>query len=294
MYIETTPNYETDVYANLIVQYKSVLIERSKIIDELDKMKILTDNKIYLRNTSTTIFKDNEAKKYKYKIPYQKSQGKYVKLTQDEYKKKRYVWEKGCELLSYLEELDYIIKKIETTISKNILVPHNQPSLQQIKKDTIQQTLQMAELTKTHSMDNYQSPYQKHVCHTNGASFASRAELLIYEEAIRCGLQVLYEYKFLDTNKHIYLRPDFYGIRGNLPYVIEFFGIMDNIEYRENTLKKIQNYTECGFSFNKNLIAFSTKTQIFMNMKTVHTILKDFSVYGITPDAVVSLDSIAS
>ena len=55
MYIETTPNYETDVYANLIVQYKSVLIERSKIIDELDKMKILTDNKIYLRNTSTTI-----------------------------------------------------------------------------------------------------------------------------------------------------------------------------------------------------------------------------------------------
>lgn len=294
MYLENQNNQDSDVYANLIVKYKRALIRYNDQLIKLYNAREVLEDKIYLRYTSTKKKISGTEKSFKYRNAYKKNEDKYVKLSPEKYNEKRPMWEKACEIKCEIEQLEYIIQKLEECFRRNILTPPGQPSLEEIRQSMQCQNRHMQELVKEHERDNYRGYFEKGNVHASGKVFASRAELLIYEEIKNCGLQVIYEYNFVDEKYHVVHRPDFYGFRGNMPYIIEFFGMMETREYRESALGKIKKYAECGFAFEKNMIAFSTKQSNIINMKTVHTVLKNFSVYGIIPENIVEIDVIAS
>lgn len=59
--------------------------------------------------------------------------------------------------------------------------------------------------------------------------------------------------------------------------------MMNIKEYREKALKKVTDYKECGFELGKNFIALCSEKNGDINMKTIHTVLKNFCVYGSLP-----------
>ncbi len=291
MFLEEIKKYKGDIYAYYLTRYLSALIEYNELLSAVEKT---TMNEIFIHHTSFSKQTKKGDKKYEYVIPFEQHDGDAKKISRKQYEDRRPTWENYFAIKNRIEELECVINRIEKALRRNILTPPGQPSLEEIRQSMQCQNRHMQELTKEHERDNYRGYFEKGNVHASGKVFASRAELLIYEEIKNCGLQVIYEYNFVDEKYHVVHRPDFYGFRGNMPYIIEFFGMMETREYRESALGKIKKYAECGFTFEKNMIAFSTKQSNIINMKTVHTVLKNFSVYGIIPENIVEIDVIAS
>ena len=282
-----------DVYADFILKYISAIIELSKYAEDFVVAKDEMERKILLLDTNISRPLSAGTKTYTYKYAYTKnSGGACVRMTNKQYAGRRKKWEMSLSIYMHCNQLEIIINNIEKNLENYIQTPKSQPTLAQIKQLTIKQTQLMKNLYEQHKLTNprEKSPYIHNCMHEDGTQLISRAELLIYECIKKCGLQAIYEYLYTHEKTKTTLRPDFYGYRHTKPFIIEFFGMMNQHDYKERVMKKIIDYKNCGFVLGENLIAFCTEKNGDINMKTIHTVLKNFSVYGSIPKNMLYVD----
>lgn len=98
-----------------------------------------------------------------------------------------------------------------------------------------------------------------------GERVRSKTELIIADTLKSFNIPYRYEFPYrLQTNKYIY--PDFTVLNKNSrqEYIIEHFGMMDNLNYAINAMEKIKLYTELGFyPGEKFLFTFETQANHF-------------------------------
>lgn len=90
---------------------------------------------------------------------------------------------------------------------------------------------------------------------TKGERVRSKSEILIADTLNRLGVPYRYEYPFKLKNG-ITVYPDFLclNVRSRQEYYWEHFGMMDNSEYAEKTVHKLQDYSENNLISGLNLI----------------------------------------
>ena len=95
---------------------------------------------------------------------------------------------------------------------------------------------------------------------SKGERVRSKSEVIIADTLTRLGIP--YRYEFPIRLKIYTVYPDFYclNLRTRQEFIWEHFGMMDDLEYAQNAVSKIQNYQKNGYFPGKNLITtFETK-----------------------------------
>lgn len=96
---------------------------------------------------------------------------------------------------------------------------------------------------------------------STGQRVRSKSEVMIADTLTRLGIP--YRYEFPVRLKNYTVHPDFYclNLRTRQEFAWEHFGMMDDPEYAQNAVSKIQDYQKQGYFPGKNLITtFETKT----------------------------------
>lgn len=96
---------------------------------------------------------------------------------------------------------------------------------------------------------------------STGQRVRSKSEVMIADILTRLGIP--YHYEFPIRLKNYTVHPDFYclNLHTRQEFVWEHFGMMDDPEYAQNAVSKIQDYQKNGYFPGKNLITtFETKS----------------------------------
>lgn len=101
----------------------------------------------------------------------------------------------------------------------------------------------------------------------DGLRVRSKSEVIIANTLAHYGIPFRYEFPITlktEAGAYVDFHPDFYclNVRTRKEIIWEHFGMMDDLEYCEKTLKKIQIYEKNGFFAGQNLIfTMETATQ---------------------------------
>ncbi len=113
----------------------------------------------------------------------------------------------------------------------------------------------------------------------NGERVRSKSEKMIADKVKQLGIPYRYDAP-LCLGRNLVLHPDFtvLNVKERKEIYYEHFGMMDNSEYVENALKRIEIYEKSGiFPGDKLLFSWETSTAP-VNMKIVEGMLKKFLV----------------
>lgn len=110
-----------------------------------------------------------------------------------------------------------------------------------------------------------------------GLRVRSKSEILIAEALNRNHIPFRYEFP-VTIKKYGTVYPDFYCLnpRTHKEVIWEHFGLMDNQEYAEKALKKIEDYMESGFSCKKNLCFTMESTNNPLTLKQVNQAIQQY------------------
>ena len=111
----------------------------------------------------------------------------------------------------------------------------------------------------------------------NGERVRSKSEKMIADKLKQLGIPYRYEAP-LKLGRSNILHPDFtvLNVRKRKEYYYEHFGMMDNPEYMENALKRIELYEKKGI-FPGDKLLFSWETMAMpLNMKVVEGMMRKF------------------
>lgn len=113
----------------------------------------------------------------------------------------------------------------------------------------------------------------------NGEYLRSKSELIISEKLNRNNVPYIYEYPFkTETGKTLY--PDFYILnkRTRKSYFYEHFGMMDNEEYVNNAITKIEEYERNGVKLGDKLLVTFETSKKGLNTKRVDEMIKNYFI----------------
>lgn len=110
-----------------------------------------------------------------------------------------------------------------------------------------------------------------------GERVLSKSEKIIADKLYREGVPYLYEYP-LALDGYGTIHPDFKVLnkRNRQEFYWEHFGMMDNAEYYEKAIHKIELYEKNNFVFGKNLLWTHETQSRPINMKAVNNIIYGF------------------
>lgn len=111
----------------------------------------------------------------------------------------------------------------------------------------------------------------------NGERVRSKSEKMIADKMKQLGIPYRYEAP-LRLGRNLELHPDFtiLNVRERKEYYYEHFGMMDNPEYIENVMKRIELYEKNGI-FPGDKLLFSWETMAMpLNMKVVERMMRKF------------------
>ncbi|MCR5796751.1 MAG: hypothetical protein K6G63_02395 [Eubacterium sp.] len=108
----------------------------------------------------------------------------------------------------------------------------------------------------------------------------SKAEIIIANELYQNGIPYKYE-RSLELEKNgqrITFYPDFTAMntRTGDKWIIEHFGMMDDMGYHNSAFDKLNIYEKNGYLVGKNLIIFHETSQIPLNTMTVRDYIREF------------------
>ena len=108
----------------------------------------------------------------------------------------------------------------------------------------------------------------------------SKSELIIADTLNRKGIPYRYEYP-LEMN-NITFHPDFLclNLRTRQEFIWEHFGMMDNAEYLEQTMKKLKLYNENEYFIGRNLIITMESSNIPINTQQLEQIIDAYLAYA--------------
>lgn len=118
-------------------------------------------------------------------------------------------------------------------------------------------------------------------CYTtaNGEKVRSKSEVIIADRLKLQEIPYHYEYmKIIDSEKFWF--PDFKVInkRTGVEYYWEHFGRMDNPEYCEKTMSKLEKYSENGIYMGKNLIVTMETSNHVLNTQYVDEMIRQYLI----------------
>lgn len=110
-----------------------------------------------------------------------------------------------------------------------------------------------------------------------GERVRSKSEVIIANKLHNLGIAYRYEFpiKFM-SGRIVY--PDFYclNVRKRREIVYEHFGMMDDPEYANNTVKKIEEYQRNGYWLGKNFIATFESSRKSINTLEIEELAKQY------------------
>ena len=111
---------------------------------------------------------------------------------------------------------------------------------------------------------------------TGGVRVRSKSELMIAHALERNGVAFRYEMPLVLSGKQV--RPDFVclNLRTRKEYVWEHFGMMDNISYANNNVRKIELYGQNGYVLGKNLIATFESSMVPLSTRVVQQMIDEY------------------
>jgi len=116
----------------------------------------------------------------------------------------------------------------------------------------------------------------------NGEHVRSKSEVMIADRLLLNNIPYRYEETVqLKANyKHLEYHPDFTVLnkRTRQEYLIEHFGKMDNFDYANKAMRKINNYAANGYIQGKNIL-FTFETSLYpLDMNTVDALIKTYLI----------------
>ena len=121
------------------------------------------------------------------------------------------------------------------------------------------------------------SPDAPEIYTERGERVRSKSEKMIADKLHMLGIPYRYEYPiYLSGFGTVY--PDFLLLNRitREEVILEHFGMMDNPDYADKAVRKINRYTQNGFVLGENLLATFETTDTPMDMRVVEKMIKDF------------------
>lgn len=110
-----------------------------------------------------------------------------------------------------------------------------------------------------------------------GEQVRSKSEKIIADKLFAMGIPYRYEYP-LKLKGFGVIYPDFtlLNVSKRKEIYLEHFGMMDNPEYSQNAIVKMETYAKHGIYPGKNLLITFETSQKPLNMKVMESVLKEF------------------
>ncbi|MDO4489400.1 MAG: hypothetical protein Q4B67_09995 [Eubacteriales bacterium] len=203
-------------------------------------------------------------------------------LAQRDYEEKLY--KSAKELLSSVKRLN---SKYHRLIEKDKEI--NNPAIEDIYRSLSNERKELVtpyEPTWESFVEKWQNePYKgkefseecAYIVTDKGLRVRSKSEKMIAEYFDRSG--ILYKYECpLTLNNFGILHPDFTLVSSKFRKIMiwEHFGKMDDSEYANNVLKKIEAYQRNGYFIGGNLIATFESEKVILNTQTIETLAKKY------------------
>lgn len=220
----------------------------------------------------------------------------YYHKTESTQKKGKYILAKDRNLVATLAQKDYdlrflkVINEQKKQISKAIkLLPDIEPAqiysgLSEARK----------KLVKPHALTDEQYVEQWMNIQYEGKTFLddtpvimtergervrSKSEKIIADKLFMLGIPYRYEYP-IKLKGYGMVYPDFtlLNVRTREEIYLEHFGMMDNPEYAQKAIQKIDNYVRNQIYVGKKLLVTFETLQNPLDMKVVEQMLKEFTL----------------
>lgn len=113
-----------------------------------------------------------------------------------------------------------------------------------------------------------------------GVRVRSKSELIIADELDRNQIPYLYEkpLELTDWGKSIVVRPDFtvMNVRNGKVFIYEHLGMMDDLEYVEKNMKKLELYEKNGYLLGVNLLVTHETSSSPLNVKILDSYIENY------------------
>lgn len=218
----------------------------------------------------------------------------YYHRTEPKDTKGKYIKKSDMDLVKELAQKDYDQKivieiKQQLEVINNCLEKYHPEGIERVYKDLHQlrkplvhsvfrsdeeyaQVWRNMDYEKKAFADGYPEYYTD-----AGERVRSKSEIIIANKLLKMGVAYRYEYPIRFISGHI-VHPDFYclNIRTRKEFAWEHFGMMDNQEYANNAIRRIEEYRKNGYWFGKNLIATFETLSRPINVNTVEQTIKQY------------------
>lgn len=225
-------------------------------------------------------------------IQTEKGEPRYYQKTD----RRKYLGSGDCDLIKQLEEKRYYCKLQKAATEKKVQVEKALAMLKKGKDPT--QVFLLLPKKQTHLIEQYHLPVSEKVAWFSektrnsriekyssfltkgGEKVRSKSELIIADKLFDAGVPYSYELATVlgDAIGMMRVSPDFTVLnkRTGKIYYWEHFGMMDNKEYTDETLYKLENYASCGVFPGKNLITTFESSVHPLNTEYIDRVIKEY------------------
>ena len=218
----------------------------------------------------------------------------YYHKTEHEQKKGEYISKKNSKLITSLAQKDYdlrflkdmkeqkskLCKAIQLLSSINFLKVYDELS------ETRKQLVDPHVLTDEEYVEQWLNVRYKGKDFFDGTStlltergeeVRSKSEKILADKFYSSGIPYRYEYP-INLRGYGIVYPDFtlLNVRKKKEIYFEHFGMMDNPEYCQKAIQKLEMYAQNGIHIGKNLLVTFETLQKPLDMKIVEQMLKEF------------------
>lgn len=195
------------------------------------------------------------------------------------------------------EYLEKVVPLLEKTLKKMIILQETleinsiekyYESLCSARKELVVPLFNTTEnIIKQHMQAEYEpgefdEDNQTEFFSMNGERLRSKSELIIADELYKYNVPYRYEMPLIlnDRGREITIRPDFTIInRSNgKKYIYEHLGMMDNPDYVEKNMRKLDLYEKNGFLLGKNLIITRETSDVPLIISVVKKYIENYFI----------------
>lgn len=197
-------------------------------------------------------------------------------------------------LVHSLAQKDYdkkLIKEVEKQIEmldlclnkyKSMAIEEIYENLHELRKPLIRPVILPIEQyiqkwnTITYAKKEIVNDYGKFITDA-GERVRSKSEIIIANKLHKIGIPYRYEFPISFTSGFT-VHPDFYclNVRTRKEYAWEHFGMMDNEEYANNAIRKIEEYAQNGYWLGKNFIATFESSNKPININIIEKTIQQY------------------
>lgn len=218
----------------------------------------------------------------------------YYHKTASGQKKGKYISSKNRKLAVALAQKDYDIKFLSALEKQKKQISNAIELLPNMELTEIYSNLSETrkKLVKTHILTDEQyveewlnvqytgkefAPDTPEIITERGERVRSKTEKILADKFFAMGIPYRYEYP-LRLRGYGTIYPDFtlLNVDTRQEFYLEHLGMMDNPEYCQKAILKLENYAKNGIYLGKNLLVTFETLRYPLNMTTVEQMLKEF------------------